>query len=164
MARNESDREDLMREATALGRRIEFSAPLEPATIVAGFRNSGGLSIYFGPDPVYHFDESARLRRAFVGGLLYRTQGTTLAMLKRVRTPAATELCRQDLNDDEQSDFREKVADRLRSLQLALDAGEVAIVQQVPEEDPSLLADLTRLLKTLLSTNVSLAPSIPGKR
>jgi hypothetical protein len=74
MSRNESDREDLMAEATALRRRVQLQVPGEALSIIAGFRDEGRVSIYFGPDPVYHFDEQGRLRRAFVAGRLYRTQ------------------------------------------------------------------------------------------
>ena len=81
MARNESDREDLMREAVALVRRVECETGNENDSVISGFRKCGSLSLYFGPDPVYHFDDSARLRRAFGEGFLYRTQGTTLARI-----------------------------------------------------------------------------------
>ena len=70
MARDESDREDLLREATALVERIEL-APADAADdehIVAGFRRDGALSIYFGADPVYHFNSAGELRRAYCDG------------------------------------------------------------------------------------------------
>ncbi len=66
MARDESSREDLLREATALVERIELvphaTDPLIAASdlfdkhIVAGFRRDGALSVFFGEDPVYHFN------------------------------------------------------------------------------------------------------------
>ena len=84
MARQEVDREDLIAEAVALRRRIELALPGCDNPVVAGYRSTGALSLYFGADPVYQFDERGRLRRAFVGGHLYRTQGTTLAELTRV--------------------------------------------------------------------------------
>ncbi|MCH7988877.1 MAG: hypothetical protein IID46_06955 [Planctomycetes bacterium] len=71
MARQESDREDLMSEAVALVRRCECETADENDSVISGFRKCGSLSLYFGSDPVYHFDNNARLRRAFRGGFLY---------------------------------------------------------------------------------------------
>ncbi|MEZ6044739.1 MAG: hypothetical protein R3C11_03990 [Planctomycetaceae bacterium] len=45
----------------------------------------GAAFLYLGPDPVYHFDAAGRLKRAYVEGLLYRTQESTLARLERLR-------------------------------------------------------------------------------
>ena len=75
-ARN-PNREDLLREATALVERIElvphrdrqFDAS-EP--IVVGFRADGALSIFFGDDPVYQFNAAGELRRAYCDGLLFK--------------------------------------------------------------------------------------------
>jgi hypothetical protein len=114
MARQESDREDLMREATALVRRVELDVPGEPEPVVCGFHADGRLSVYFGSDPVYHFDPEGRLRRAFVDGHLFRTQGTTLACLTRVRTHAVTELRRRDLNPEELAAFFREMRGRIR--------------------------------------------------
>ena len=98
MALHETHREDLFAEATALVRRIELRVPGEPHPVVAGCRASGAWSVYFGPDPCYHFDEQGRLRRAFVDDRLYRTQGNTLAQLSRKRHADNVELSRIDLS------------------------------------------------------------------
>ena len=63
MARHETDREDLMREATALERRCELQVPGMSQTVIAGLRADSRLSIYFGAHSVYHFDDALRLRR-----------------------------------------------------------------------------------------------------
>ena len=83
MARHEDDREDLMREAVALTDRVELSVDGFESLITIGFRSNSAMSIFLGPDAVYHFDPEGRLRRAFVDGLLFRSQHTTLAMLRR---------------------------------------------------------------------------------
>ncbi|MGH7129995.1 MAG: hypothetical protein ACREJB_15520, partial [Planctomycetaceae bacterium] len=83
-----------MREATALARRVEIVCPDETEPVIAGVREDGTLSVYFGADPAYHFDASGRLRRAFAAGCLYRTQGHTLARLLRRRTASVVELLR----------------------------------------------------------------------
>ncbi|MEX0702920.1 MAG: hypothetical protein WD069_12560 [Planctomycetales bacterium] len=164
MARDESDREDLLREATALGRRAEFRLPGEPDTVTAGLRNDGRLSIWFGSDPAYHFDAEGRLRRAFVEGRLYRTQGTTLARLTRVRMPGATEMRRHDLDPDELADFIRRMRDRLARFAAALADGQAALLRSVPADDDAFVRDLRERLAAILAAPAALAPAIRGKR
>lgn len=160
--RLEVDREDLMREATALRRRAEFRVPDEPEPVVAGYRSDGSLSIYFGPDPCFHFNPQGRLRRAFARGELYRTQGETLARLNRVRSGESVELHRHDLLPHELDHFLKNVRDRLQQLLAALEAGAAECLQEIPDRsnlDKSLIDDLSRILTAPLQ----LAPRIPGK-
>src|SRR5262245_3342321 len=105
MSRHESDREDLMAEATALRERIALQLGGETEHVVLGFRDNGGWSLYFGSDPVFHFDAAGGLRRAFVDGELYRSQGTTLARLTRTRTDREVQLVRHDLSQGELEEF-----------------------------------------------------------
>ncbi|HEX3599001.1 MAG TPA: hypothetical protein VHU84_02590, partial [Lacipirellulaceae bacterium] len=77
MSREESQREDLIREATALVERIEISFdasvsndPDSPQQVIIGFRANGALSIFFGEDPVYQFNSAGDLRRAYWNGQL----------------------------------------------------------------------------------------------
>ncbi len=162
MSRNESDREDLMAEATALRRRVELQVPGEAQSIIAGFRDEGRVSIYLGPDPVYHFDERGRLRRAFVAGHLYRTQGTTLARLTRERTDETTTLERHDLSEDELQDFLTVMRSRLQKLQELIETQQVTIVQQLPE-DSFILPEFSTALCTILNTEMPLAEPIKAK-
>ncbi|MEK6258703.1 MAG: hypothetical protein AABP62_08785 [Planctomycetota bacterium] len=164
MARQESDREDLMVEAVALVRRVELRTPRRNGTVVLGFRTNGWLSVYLGPDPMYQFDELGRLRRAFIDGLLYRTQGTTLAQLRRQRTNSETTLLRQDLTETELADFRNVMLSAIVSLREQLVQRQTVLVQQVPGEDDHLLHELATGLGRVLKSPEFLAPPIPGKR
>lgn len=149
MARHEADREDLMREATALRERVELDVPGEAESVVAGFRQDGRLSLYFGQDPAFHFDAQGGLRRAFCGGDLYRSQGSTLARLRRERTPQATDLVRHDLTPEELDAFQRQMRDRLEKLLAALQSGTVRILARFPPE-----ADLlARLSEAVLHAN-----------
>ena len=123
MARHESDREDLMREATALVRRAELICPGETEPVIAGFRRDGRLALYFGPDPVFQFDPQHRLRRAYVAGFLYRTQGETLARLNRHRTQDQTLLVRHDLAPAELDTFRTAAKTSSRKIAKSLGPG-----------------------------------------
>ncbi len=163
MGRVEADREDLMREAKALRRRGEFAIPRGGASVVAGFRDDGALSVYFGADPCYHFDDSGRLRRAFVEGSLYRTQGATMARLKRVRDATVTELRRQDLSADDLRTFLATCRAQLEGFLERLAQGQAVCLQQIPA-DVDLVSELRARLQELLQQPLSLAPQIAGKR
>ena len=163
MARHQADREDLMQEATALVRRAEWLVPLQADPVVAGFKRSGGWSVYFGSEPVYQFDAQGRLRRAFADGDLWRTQGTTLARLHRERTDHNSGLRRYDLLPSELAEFLEAARHRLESFLAALDCSAARLVRQVPEA-ADLLEEITAALRSALSGGIVLAPPIPGKR
>ena len=163
MARMESDREDLMAEAVAMPRRVEVTILGEQSPIVTGFRANGWLSIYLGPERMYQFDECGRLRRAFVNGLLFRTQGATLAQLHRQRTDTETILLRRDLSHSELAEFRLAMLGHVAAFHTRLTQREVVIVRQVPLEDDSLLNDLAAALDRALNASEFLAPPIPGK-
>ena len=163
MARHESDREDLMQEATGLIRRAEWCVPFQADVIVAGFKRSGNWSIYFGADPVYQFDADGRLRRAFANGDLWRTQGKTLARLQRERTETESELQRHDLTDFELSEFLRELRERLDALLNSLDCGEAHLLRQVPDEG-DVTSELSAALRSVLRQEITLAPAIPGKK
>lgn len=163
MARTESDRDDLMAEAVAMIRRVEMTIPNEPTPIVTGFRANGWLSIYLGPDRMYQFDEVGRLRRAFVNGLLFRTQGTTLAQLDRQRTDTETILSRRDLSLVELAAFRMTMLEHISALHDWMTRQKVVIVRQIPADDDQLLSDLAAGFVRVQSASEFLAPSISGK-
>src|SRR5690606_4241518 len=97
MARQEQDREDLLKEATALVERVELAIDGMPEHVVVGFRADGCASFYFGPEPVWHFNTSQELRRAYVGGLLYKAEQGRLVSLQRNRTSGQVQLLRHEL-------------------------------------------------------------------
>lgn len=161
MSRHEHDREDLLAEATALLPRVELSVPDEAEPVVAGFRQGGACSIFFGGDPAYHFDARGRLRRAFVAGYLFRSQGTTLARLLRERSPDATHLLRHDLTPGELQSFLQHMQGRLQALRAALVKGRTQVLRQVPDEGDVCL----RLIQAIAAHRTGeLAPAIGKSR
>ena len=166
MARREEDREDLMAEATALVRRTEVVGPGYDEPVVIGFRRDGGLSLYFGADPAYHLDPEGRLKRAYRGGLLYRTQGETLAELTRERTEAETILRRRDLPPDELGPFLAEMAGRLTTLLVQQDRGDLAVARQVPEHDEAFWPEFEAAVRRMMGRTGTdrLAPRFKGKR
>lgn len=148
MTRTESDREDLIREAVALSPRAELLTPGCDRPVTVGFRDKTALSLFFGQDPVYQFDQAGRLRRAFVDGLLYRSQRSTLAQLERVRTAERTFLSRIDLTETRLNQFRAAMTERITNLLDTLQAGGCTIQRKQPadaEITPLLLASLRQI-------------------
>jgi hypothetical protein len=134
MAREESDREDLLREATALVERIELS-PIDDRAgehIFVGFRTGGAASFFFGAEPVYHFNSRRELRRAFHGGLLYKSEQGRLIELERVRLADSIELRRRKLADAEQSQFLQEAQSQLEQIRDQIATCKLTIVGQVP--------------------------------
>ena len=163
MARNESDREDMMAEAVSLVRRVEVRSDLFSDSIIAGFNLQGWMFLYIGSDPMYRFDEQGRLRRAFVDGRLYRTQGQTLAVMDRRRVfesgePVETTLVRQDLSADELEAFRVRMHSNLKQVSESLRIG--VVTRQHPAEMPGVADEVESRIQRVLDAREFLAPAI----
>ncbi|WP_166819758.1 hypothetical protein [Thalassoroseus pseudoceratinae] len=163
MARNESDREDLMREAIALVRRAELEIPEADEPVFIGFRRTGAFSIYWGADPVYQFDPEFRLRRAFVDGFLFRTTGETMAKLNRVRSASATELHRTDLSWEALRDFLSEVRECCERLLHVLESRQANVLAAIPDEE-LVIPEAIGFIKNVLDQAVPLAPPIAGRK
>jgi hypothetical protein len=124
-----------MREAVALARRIELRLPEEPAAIVVGFRTQDAVSVFFGEDPVVHFNARGELRRGYFAGRLIKADQGRLAALTRRRTEQETQLVRCDLKFDETEALVDEIHRRLLRLRNAMDAGRCEVLRQVPQED-----------------------------
>lgn len=134
MSRQESDREDLLREATALVERVELRLADQPDSIVAGFRRDGSASFFFGQSPVYQFNSRRELRRAYVGGLLYKVDSGKLVEMRRERTATAVELRSRSLSSEEATQFLLVTEKWLSTLRDALTAGNAEVLGQVPSD------------------------------
>ena len=163
MARQEADREDLIKEAVALLPRAEFQLPDSADLLTAGFRGDDAISLFFGQDPVYQFDQTAALRRAYVDGFLYRSQGTTLARLERIRTETQTTLQRQDLPEHELAQFQQTMTQRLQHLLNLFNAGHVRVLRSIPESVDWQLR-LPLALNRILTTTAWLSTTIRARK
>ena len=160
MARQESDREDLFAELAALSPRMELRVGDSPGTVCAGRREStGGWSLFFGPDRVYHFDASGRLRRGFVEGFLYRSEGSTLSRLRRERSAAETSLLRHDLDAAELQTFLAAMQSTIRVLLTEIHANRVRLLRVTPD-DEDVLSPLAAALEAALGARPPLASAI----
>lgn len=136
MAREESDREDLLREATAFVERIEFAPTDRPAAdrVFIGFRADGAMSAFFGADPVYQFNAAGELRRAFCKGLLFKAMKGRLISLERGRQKHQVQLLRHELSEQEQARFLSQMRGRLREFVDQFNTRQLAVVGQVPAQ------------------------------
>lgn len=134
MARHESDREDLLREATALVERAEFALPDEPEPVVAGFRRDGSCSLFFGGERVVQFNSAGQLRRGFFDGQLLKADKGRLVWLTRERTPTQTILHSRELAADESTAVLHRAAELVERLSSHLQAGTFTLVGQVPAD------------------------------
>ncbi len=139
MARTESDKEDLIADATALVERAEFCHAGRSSTqndwqvLTVGFRDNGSLSLYFDQDPFYQFDANGLLRRGWESGYLYRSEGDTLAKLDRQRSGSRTTLERSDLTQAELTDFRQRMRNRVSNAFRMLESGAYTIPRKVSD-------------------------------
>lgn len=81
MAKQTHDREDLLRDGTAMP--IRGRMVIDGVEVVIGFRPSGQLSLYWAQDPVFQFDDRQHLRRAFVDGCRLKAEAGRLVRLVR---------------------------------------------------------------------------------
>lgn len=137
MAREEQDREDLLREATALAVRAELAIEGEQEPVVVGFRGDAA-SIFFGADPVYHFNAQAALRRAFSQGELFKAERGRLIRLRRRRTPQQVELLSRELSGEETQAFLSDMSARVQRLRSALEQGRYRVHGAVPSTGAAL--------------------------
>ncbi|MBI2825013.1 MAG: hypothetical protein HYX69_10045 [Planctomycetia bacterium] len=131
MARQEEHREDVLAEATALVERAEI-VDADGSHIVLGFRRDGAASLYRGDDPVYHFTSDGHLRRAYIGGQLYKAEFGKLVALTRKRTDTEVQLVRHELSADEMGDLLDELKHRLERLAATLDANRYRLAGQAP--------------------------------
>jgi hypothetical protein len=149
MARKEVDREDLLREATALVERAELRAEgfNEPAVI--GFRGNGCGSVYIGTEPAWHFNSKLQLRRAFVDGRIVKAENGRLVALERRRAGGEVQLVRHELSNEPSRAMRARARAALDQLQQALEDMEThEMIGQSPE-DVDVLQGIRDWLATL---------------
>jgi hypothetical protein len=123
MAKRTEDREDLLRDGTAMPVRARMW--VGPTEVVLGFRPAGQLSLYWGQDPVFQFNEKQQLRRVFIDAQRLAAQQGRLAVLSqpdRARQPPVDRLrlVAQPVSDSEQRRILQRAAQCLQQIDLTL--------------------------------------------
>lgn len=155
MAKEQSDREDIMREATALTRRVSLEVSGFPEIIIIGFRRNGAMSLFIDQDPVYQFNTIGEFRRGYLDGKLLKAEGGRLASLDRQHRDDQVVLLRHDLSAAESSDFLEQLDCHLDKLQTSLSDGSFKVIECVPSGEDVVCEVLSAL--ELLSSPVVIA-------
>jgi len=167
MSRSEADREDLLREATALVERTELQLPGYEEPVVVGFRRDGAASFFFGADPVYQFNTAGELRRAYASGLIYKAEAGKLVSLRRERSATETALVRYELTPDETAALLTQLARHFTNLRAALHNGTHQVLREVPPAanlPPQILAWLQQLPATIPIANAPHVHTNPKRK
>ena len=161
MARETHEREDLLRDATALVPRIMLRLQRDdsPCEVFVGFRKEGAVSLYFDDDPVYHFNSAGELRRAFVDDRLVKAEQGRLVAMQPRRTEQSTDLVRHELSDEEREEFCKSASDRIAWFRAELVAERYELVGQVPE-DGDALSRVAEWLENLNGIRVAQSPRV----
>jgi len=157
MPRELHDREDLLRDARALTPRLMVEVRLAERheKVFAGFRGES-LSLYFGDEPVFHFNSRGELRRAHVGGRLISADGGMLCELRRVSHGNALSFAGEQFDKSHQQSFVDELACRLVELRAAFDSKQFRLIGLEPP-DADALGRLLRWLTT--HTEIKVAAS-----
>ncbi|WP_417847512.1 hypothetical protein [Thalassoglobus sp.] len=162
MARTEADREDLYEEFRSATKKWELELTHEDSPIVLGIRKDNRLSLYFGPDPCFHYDSHNLLLRAYKDGALFRTQGHTLARLVRTRTSESTTLNRTNLAPADLTQFLSDMNSRITEFLNAITKRKYRILRTNSDEEH--LNEAANRLQEISQLENRLAPAYPTKR
>jgi hypothetical protein len=134
VAKHEHERENLLREATALVERAELEVAGYDEPVFVGFRQGGEASVFVGQGRAYHFNFAGELRRAYVHDVLYKSERGRLVALRRARADTEVSLVRHDLTDAESYEFAASLRADLSRLASALQDEQYRVLGQFPED------------------------------
>lgn len=137
-----------MQEATAYTRRLLVRVARLSEPLFLGLRPDGGWSIYMGEDPVFQFNASCELRRAYVGGVKLVAEGEKLLRLQRDSRGGKVELKRIHDAAAEQS-ARISCHVLQQAILEASSTGELEVLASVPAEDLELVGVLLKKIESL---------------
>jgi hypothetical protein len=119
MAKQEQDREDLLREGKQMSLRAEAS--IDGVVVVIGFRSQGQASFYFGADPVFQFNAALELRRVFHQGKRYAAIQGRLCELVRKNQRDRVSFESQDILADVEAVIMRLLDSSLARIRVALE-------------------------------------------
>ena len=167
MAKFERDREDILREATALVERVELNMPDCSEPVIVGFRRDGSASFFFGPELVVHFNTADELRRGYDHSRLLKADRGRLVTMQRQRHEHEVTLLSHDLTAAETEQICHQVLQQLRHLREMLATGSSRVCQQIPEGSDvagRVLQWLNRFTEPVRIANKPNVTSRPSKR
>ena len=136
MARQEQDREDILRQASALVERIEIELPNRDEILVVGFRRDGSASFFFGADFVLQFTSLGELRRAYWDGRLVKAERGRLFFMDKQRGEAEVVLRTVPFAAHETARFLSLAQQRLAETSSAIQSANFRALRQIPLDIP----------------------------
>lgn len=161
MARDEHERENLLRDATAFAYRLELRNVAGNEAFV-GIRKSGAASVYLNQDPVYHFTSDFRLRRAFVANRLLKAEAGQLVAMRRVRTEGEVHLVSRELTSKQSMEVSQNATELLGQVLTSLQEDDFEFVGKFPE-DADIVAMVTEWLQKVCAEPLQIAHSPHAK-
>ncbi|MAI69693.1 MAG: hypothetical protein CMM01_02105 [Rhodopirellula sp.] len=122
MAKQEQDREDLLRDGKQMLLRAE--CVIDDVVVVIGFRSQGQVSVYVGPDPVFQFNSSVELRRVFFNGKRYAAIQGRLCELMRSESSDRVRFSPQAILTNVETEIMANLDSELARIQIAIESPE----------------------------------------
>lgn len=161
MAKQEVPKEDLMLQATALVRRIEFRTSADQPLVVVGFRRDGSASFYFGEHPVYQFNTGNELRRVHLASGMLKAENHRLVRLEKIRAASEVQLIRHVLEPDAQRSLIAELQRRLHEISCSATQQTCEVTRQVPKQD-DILQSVQTWIAELGEIRIAATPNVAG--
>lgn len=141
-------------------RRGEYVAPQEVEAVTIGYRSSGALSIFFGQDPVYQFNDAGQFRRGYIDGELLKAESGRLVRMRRERDDQKTTLVSTSMSDVDQAEVIVKIEWRLSEFAESIEEGETTCTAIIPEDADVAAEFLVWWRERQMSIDVAAAPNV----
>lgn len=161
MARQEEEREDLMREAIALVDRCEIQVEFLKDALVVGFRKDGAISFFFGQNEVYQFNTHDQLRRGYDGESLIKAVEGQLIRMIRQRDDHRVNLVSRPMSKSETDNYLRQLIDRLEAFNDCLQQGEFRVTNQVStDQNTDLIARISDWIGRVGGVEIAKSPRV----
>ncbi len=136
MALEEHDREDLVRDGTAMAWRGECE--IDGTLVTVGFRAQGQLSLYWGAEFVLQFNQVGQLRRAYWNNQKLAAENGRLAVVHSPQRGAQVKLVRELLTEVAHAEFIQHAGQVLRVLRQSVDEQNTGLWQRAVPDSQTL--------------------------
>ncbi|WP_052031483.1 hypothetical protein [Novipirellula maiorica] len=146
MAKQERDREDLLRDGRQMAIRGETT--INGTVVTIGFRGAGQLSLYCGADPVFQFNADQQLRRVFFKEIRYAADAGRLIRLHRVSRGGKVQFDSEPLSENDHAALLDSLGQWIRDLRLIV-TNKRAEWRVADQQDVAFFSQLTRWIDAL---------------
>ena len=158
MAKQEQDREDLLRDGHQMSIRGETI--INGIVVTIGFRSLGQLSMYCGADPVFQFNADHQLRRVFFEGERFAADAGRLVLLQRPTRGGKVQFQAIDVPSSKQDAIFTSLDHWAAELRLTA-ANEAAVWRVADEQNDVFIRQLRNWLTKLpVSIDIAANPAV----